>query len=194
MAGGMDTPSSSPSRAGAKELSRIGDPSPSPPTERERGFEIERLVERLAAECDGRGYTLAVAESCTGGGLAAAITDRAGVSSFFLGGIVSYAVKTGLLGVPAEVLAEHGAVSEPTARAMASGVRARLGTDVGAGITGIAGPGGATPTKPVGLVHIAVATPHRVLARRDVWPGDRRDVRQASIRAALQLLLQALGQ
>jgi PncC family amidohydrolase len=157
--------------------------------------EIERLVEQLAAKCDRRGYTVALAESCTGGGLAAAITDRAGVSSFFLGGIVSYAdeVKSGLVGVPPEVLAENGAVSEPTARAMAAGVRARLGADLGVGITGIAGPGGATATKPVGLVHIAVAGPDAILARRDVWPGDRRDVRQASIRAALELLLDAIG-
>jgi PncC family amidohydrolase len=149
------------------------------------------LVESLAEACDRAGFTLAVAESCTGGSLAAAITERAGVSSFFLGGVVSYSneVKEALLGVPANVLAEHGAVSEPTARAMAEGVQSRLGTDLGVGITGIAGPGGATPDKPVGLVFIGVSTPVRTVVRRDVWPGDRAAVRAASVRAALELLV-----
>ena len=117
------------------------------------------------------------------------------MSAFFLGGIVSYAdeVKEALLGVPAAVLAEHGAVSEPTARAMAEGVRRRLGADVGVGITGIAGPGGATATKPVGLVHIAVATPAGVEARRDVWSDGRTEVRSASVKAALQMVLEAIS-
>ena len=151
------------------------------------------LVEQLAARFADRGYTLAVAESCTGGSLAAAITDLAGVSLFFMGGVVSYAdeVKQSLLGVPAEVLVAHGAVSEPTARAMAEGIRGRLGAHVGVGITGIAGPGGATPTKPVGLVFIAVATPEGTRVRRDVWPGSRADIRRASVNAALELTLEA---
>jgi nicotinamide-nucleotide amidase len=123
--------------------------------------------------------------------LAAAITDLPGVSSFFLGGIVSYAdeVKESLLGVPASVLLDHGAVSEPTARAMASGVRHRLGADVGVGITGIAGPGGATADKPVGLVYLAVETPSATRIRRDVWAGDRAAVRRASVEAAIDLVL-----
>src|SRR2546423_7226673 len=102
------------------------------------------LVERIAEAFDQRGLTLGLAESCTGGSLAAAITDRPGVSSFFLGGVVSYAneVKESMLGVPAAVLDQYGAVSEPTARAMADGVRARLGVDVAVSITGIAGPDG----------------------------------------------------
>ena len=155
---------------------------------------IAERVAELARAFDRLGYRLAVAESCTGGGLAAAITDLPGVSSFFLGGIVSYAdeVKRDLLAVPGEVLAEHGAVSEPTARAMASGVRQRLGVDVGVGVTGIAGPDGATPGKPVGLVYIAVATPVGARARRDVWPGDRAAVRRASVLAALDLVLEAI--
>jgi PncC family amidohydrolase len=158
--------------------------------------DLTGLVRALAAACDQRGVTLATAESCTGGGVATAITDLPGVSSFFLGGIVSYAneVKERLLGVPADVLAEHGAVSEPTARAMATGVREALGADVGISTTGIAGPDGATATKPVGLVYIAVATPDTTLVRRDVWPGSRADVRLATVRAALELALQALGQ
>ncbi len=156
--------------------------------------DLTELVRSLADVCDGRGLTLAVAESCTGGALAAAITDLPGVSSFFLGGIVSYAneVKRELLAVPADVLAKQGAVSEETARAMAEGVRARIGADVGLSTTGIAGPGGETPTKPVGLVYIAASTPERTLVRRDVWPGDRAAVRTASVRAALELAMQAL--
>lgn len=156
--------------------------------------EIARLVESVAAEFDRRSYSLAVAESCTGGSLAAAITDRPGVSSFFLGGAVTYAneVKEALVGVPSEVLAKHGAVSDPAARAMATGVRERIGATVGVGITGIAGPEGGSPEKPVGLVHIAVATPDRVVARRDVWSGDRAQIRRASVRAALELVVQAV--
>lgn len=155
--------------------------------------DVPSLVAKLAARMDTLGYRLAVAESCTGGLLAAAITDLVGVSSFFLGGVVTYAdeVKQELLGVPREILSQHGAVSEPTARAMAAGVRQRLGSDVGIGITGIAGPGGATPSKPVGLVYIAVATPRQTVCRKDVWPGDRGAVRDASVRAALRLTLAA---
>jgi PncC family amidohydrolase len=135
-----------------------------------------------------------VAESCTGGSLAAAITDLAGVSSFFLGGIVSYAneVKQALLDVPEQVLREHGAVSAQTARAMAAGVRRRLSADVGISVTGIAGPGGATAGKPVGLVYIGVATPMAENIRRDIWHGDRAEVRAASVRAALELALRTL--
>jgi PncC family amidohydrolase len=157
--------------------------------------DVASLVERLAVALDQRGYKLAVAESCTGGQLAGAITDLAGVSSFFLGGVVSYSdeVKHQLLGVPRDVLAEHGAVSEPVARAMASGARQQLAGDVGVGITGIAGPGGATDRKPVGLVYIAVAAPGQTVCRQDVWPGDRRAVREASVRAALRLVLDTVG-
>lgn len=156
----------------------------------------EKLVKALAEICERRGYRLAVAESCTGGSLAAAITDLPGVSSFFLGAIISYSddVKRHLLGVPPEVLAEHGAVSEPTARAMAAGVRERLGADVGISVTGIAGPTGATPTKPVGLVYVGVATPQKTVVRTDVWPGSRAEIRAASVQAALELGLEALQQ
>jgi PncC family amidohydrolase len=157
---------------------------------------VPKLVEEVAAECTARGYSLATAESCTGGGLAAAITDLAGVSSFFLGGVVSYAneVKMALLEVPEKVLATDGAVSEPTALAMASGVRKLLHTDVGVGITGIAGPGGETPTKPVGLVYVSVATPTRSIVRHTVWPGNRAAVRASSVQAALEMILEALDQ
>src|SRR5579862_1149004 len=129
-------------------------------------------VEELAFALEAHHYDLAVAESCTGGQLAAAITDLPGASSFFLGGVVAYSndLKERLLGVPSTTLREHGAVSEETARAMAEGIRARAGSAIGVSTTGIAGPAGETETKPVGLVHIAVATPGGVMVRQDVWP------------------------
>jgi nicotinamide-nucleotide amidase len=164
--------------------------TPTPIAQEER-----QLLSLLAEGLDLRGLTLAVAESCTGGLLAATITERPGVSSFFLGGVISYSnqVKIDQLAVPADVLDSKGAVSEETARAMADGVRSRFGADLGVGITGIAGPGGATTGKPVGLVHIAVAAPAGLLARQDVWVGDRSQVRRASVRAALALLLSSVG-
>lgn len=104
--------------------------------------------------------TLAVAESCTGGLISKRITDVAGASEIYLGGVVAYAneVKTALLGVDPETLKKFGAVSEQTAAEMARGVRLRLGSDIGISTTGIAGPGGGTPEKPVGLVYIGVST------------------------------------
>src|SRR6185295_16284796 len=107
------------------------------------------------------GATLTAAESCTGGLFSQRITSVAGSSDYFLGGAVTYSneLKTQLVGVPADMIAEYGAVSEPVARAMAEGVRTHLGSDWGVGITGVAGPGGGTPEKPVGTVHVAVAGP-----------------------------------
>ena len=106
-------------------------------------------------------HTLAVAESCTAGGLGAALAAVPGASDVFLGGVIAYAnrVKQELLGVPAELLASHGAVSDPVAQAMAAGVRRATGADWALAITGVAGPAGGTAEKPVGLVHIAVAGP-----------------------------------
>ncbi len=160
--------------------------------------EEERLIYTRAAELGKRlrerALTLAVAESCTGGGLADAITDVAGSSDYFLGGVVSYSndAKERLLGVNPAELAAHGAVSEPVARSMAEGVRRALGADLGVGITGIAGPGGGTVEKPVGLVYIALAAPDRVVARRHVWSEDRIGNKRLSVAAALDLLLEAL--
>jgi nicotinamide-nucleotide amidase len=141
------------------------------------------------------GATLTVAESCTGGLLAERITRVAGSSDYFLGGAVTYTneLKTQVLGVPAEMLAGDGAVSEPVARAMAEGVRRVFHSDYGVGITGVAGPGGGSEAKPVGTVHIAVAGPYgRAEHRRVRFPGDRERVRAQSAQLALELLRRML--
>lgn len=150
----------------------------------------------ILAAMQARGLTLATAESCTGGLIAAALTAIAGSSATVLGGFVVYSngMKTAVLGVPETVLAAHGAVSEPVARAMAEGALARAGADIAVSCTGIAGPGGATPGKPVGLVHMAAARmgrPTLHLAR--VFPGDRAAVRAATVDAALGLVRRMLG-
>jgi nicotinamide-nucleotide amidase len=142
------------------------------------------------------GATLSVSESCTGGLLAKRLTDVPGSSDYFLGGVVTYTnrLKTEMVGVPVELLAEHGAVSEPVARAMAEGVRRALGSDWGIGVTGVAGPGGGSETKPVGMVHIAVAGPGagEVEHRKVRFPGDRDMVRRQSAQLALEVLRRRL--
>ncbi len=150
------------------------------------------IVSRLAA----RGETLALAESCTGGLVAELVTSVPGASDVFPLGVVAYAndAKTALLGVGPELLAAHGAVSEPVARAMAEGARALSGATWAAAVTGIAGPGGGTPEKPVGTVHLAIAGPAgtQTWARR--FPGDRDRVRKTSaydVLNQLRLLLRA---
>ena len=158
----------------------------------------ERLVElarRLFDVCVERGLTVATAESCTGGLVAHAITEIAGSSAYYLGGFVTYAddVKRDQLGVGAELLAAHGAVSAQVARAMAEGARTRLGTDLAVAITGIAGPGGGSDEKPVGLTYVAVADGTAVDVRRHLWPGDRSANKRDSAVAALELLLDRLG-
>jgi PncC family amidohydrolase len=148
--------------------------------------EAQRLGELLRA----RGLRIAVAESCTGGLLGAALTAVPGSSDYVLGGVIAYAnaVKTALLGVPAELLAAHGAVSEEVARAMAEGVRARLGAALGAGITGVAGPTADAGSKPAGLIHVAVAGPGgSVRALRLIDDHGREGNRAAAVRAALRL-------
>jgi nicotinamide-nucleotide amidase len=125
------------------------------------GADDDSLASVVLEQLRQRGQTLAVAESCTGGGLGAALAAVPGASEVFLGGVIAYAnaVKQGLLGVAAELLAAHGAVSDPVAQAMAEGARRVTGADWALAVTGIAGPGGGSPEKPVGLVHIAVAGP-----------------------------------
>jgi nicotinamide-nucleotide amidase len=142
---------------------------------------------RVADSLLQRGWWLATAESCTGGALAAACTDRAGASAWLGCGWVTYsnAAKTALLGVPAPLIAQHGAVSEPVARAMAEGALARAQAQVAVAVTGIAGPGGGTVTKPVGTVWVAWAFAGRTDAVCHRFSGDRQAVRQATVAAAL---------
>lgn len=150
------------------------------------------LAERLQGLCLGRQLTLAVAESCTGGLVAATITEIAGSSGYFRGGVVAYAneVKTALLDVPAEMLVAHGAVSAQVARAMALGVRERLGVTLAASVTGVAGPDGGTVEKPVGLTYIGLADAGMADVRRFVWAGDRAANRHDSVRAVLRWLIE----
>lgn len=150
----------------------------------------------LLAAMEARGLTLATAESCTGGLIAAALTAIPGSSAVVTRGYVTYSndAKAEELGVPAEVLARLGAVSEETARAMAEGARARAGVDLALSCTGIAGPGGATPSKPVGLVFIAAARlGAETRVQRHVFPGDRTAVRAATVAEALALAARMLG-
>jgi nicotinamide-nucleotide amidase len=155
----------------------------------------ERAVEELVLEaCRASGVTLAAAESCTGGLISARLTDVPGASDVFLGGVVAYSdeAKRTQLDVPDEILERHGAVSTETALAMASGARRRFGADVSVGVTGIAGPGGGTPEKPVGLVHVAVASPQGEATENVVLPGDREAVRVRATALALHMLRRLL--
>jgi PncC family amidohydrolase len=151
---------------------------------------VETVHRLLAA----RGATLAVAESLTGGMLASALTDVAGASATFAGGVVAYAtrLKSALLGVPLELLDRHGAVDPDVARAMAVGARERLGATYGASTTGVAGPA-TQDDRPVGTVHVAVATPELVRVRDHRFDGDRAAVRGAAAVAALDLLIDVLS-
>ena len=155
---------------------------------------VPELVRDLGAALQARDWRLAVAESCTGGGLGAAITDQPGSSMFFLGGVVAYdnRLKRTLLGVADETLAEFGAVSLRVAERMAAGCRLRLDADVAVSITGIAGPSGGSTDKPVGLVFIGVSTAAATTAARFVFSGDRADVRRQAVQAALHLALDAV--
>jgi competence/damage-inducible protein CinA-like protein len=148
------------------------------------------LDELVAAGFAERGLTVATAESCTGGLLAARLTERPGSSAWVLGGVTAYAnsAKEQLLDVPGSVLAEHGAVSPEVAAALAEGARARFGADVGVGVTGVAGPGGGTAEKPVGTVHLCVAGPDGQQLRALRLPGSRSAVRERSVIMAMHLL------
>ena len=146
----------------------------------------EALITELISLCKSRNLTLGFAESCTGGLVSSWLTEYAGVSSIYKGGVVSYAgtVKTAVLGVPKTLLKTHGEVSLPVARAMASGVRQAVGSTWGLGVTGIAGPGGGTPRKPVGTVCFGVSGPGLETACWQVFPdgGGRKDIqRQAAL-------------
>lgn len=151
------------------------------------------LAERLQGLCLGRGLTVALAESCTGGLVASIITDVAGSSGYFLGGVVSYSdeAKATLLDVPRPALDAHGAVSAQVALAMAAGVKRRFGSSLAASITGVAGPDGGSQEKPVGLTYVGLAGPSGVDVRRFQLTGDRDGNREAAARAALEWLIDA---
>ncbi len=152
---------------------------------------LPAVVGRMLRE---QGRTIATAESCTGGLIAEQITDVAGASDYFLGGVVAYsnAAKTALLGVPEALLEEHGAVSDPVIRAMAEGVYERFGADFGVATSGISGPGGGSPEKPVGLVHVALASAEGTHAEHFVFPLDRTRHRLLTARIALDWVRRAL--
>jgi len=156
--------------------------------------EIFSLATQVGERLQRQRRWLAVAESSTGGLLGAALTDVPGSSAYFLGGVISYAdrVKVDQLGVPAKLLHQYGAVSEPVAAAMADGVRQLMQADIGVSITGVAGPG-AEGSKPVGLTFIGIAA-STSSTHQFQWTGDRWDNRRRSVVAALELLVQALEQ
>lgn len=157
--------------------------------------EVDMLLEQqLGEELRRHKLTIAVAESCTGGLLASRITDVPGSSEYFLGGVIAYQneVKESLLRVPHAVIEAHGAVSSQTAEAMALGCRDLFACDIAVSVTGIAGPGGGSAQKPVGLVYIGLATSSGVIARRFQWNGDRIQNKEASARAAVEMILSAL--
>ena len=158
--------------------------------------DVQTLARQVIETAVARGLTIATAESCTGGLVAGTLTAIAGSSAVVECGFVTYsnAAKTGLLGVPAELIATHGAVSEPVARAMAEGAVARSAARLSVSVTGIAGPGGGSADKPVGLVHFSAVGPAGVIHTEHRF-GDvgREAVRLASVRVALGLLLDRLG-
>ena len=151
------------------------------------------LAERLQGICLGRGVTVALAESCTGGLVASTITSVPGSSGYFLGGVVSYSneAKEVLLDVSGATLAAHGAVSAQVAKAMAIGARARFGSSLAVSVTGIAGPDGGSDEKPVGLTYVGLANEAGADVRRFTLGGDRATNREAGARAALEWLIEA---
>ena len=155
---------------------------------------INELAQQVLERCRARKLMLATAESCTGGMIAAALTDIAGSSDVVERGFVTYsnAAKTQMLGVPADLIERVGAVSEEVARAMAAGALAHAPVDLAVAVTGIAGPGGGSAEKPVGLVHFGLARRgHPVEAEHHVFPGDRGAVRSATVKRALEMLRDA---
>ena len=158
--------------------------------------ELSALGERVATALGPRGLTLATAESCTGGLVGHVLTEVPGSSAWYAGGGVVYSddLKRQLAGVPDDLLRAHGAVSPEVAEALAVGIRQRVGTDVGISVTGIAGPTGGTPTKPVGLVYVGVADASGAVVEGHVWAGDRSANKRASVAAVLRCLLERVGE
>jgi len=153
-----------------------------------------RLEEVLGELLVARGLTIGVAESCTGGLVTSRLTDIAGSSRYVQASVITYSndAKTASIGVPASLIEEHGAVSEAVALAMADGIRAHARVDVGIGVTGIAGPGGGTPTKPVGMVAIAALTADETRARTFRFAGEREQVKFQASQAALDMVRRML--
>ena len=153
-----------------------------------------RLAANLVSALESKGLTCATAESCTGGGVGSAITSVAGSSAVFLGGVISYSndVKADVLGVSRDSLARVGAVSSEVASQMATGARRVIGSDLAVSLTGIAGPGGGSAEKPVGLVWFGLATPSGVSTQSRIFSGDRAAIRAAAVEHALCLLLSAV--
>jgi len=156
------------------------------------GDTLEKMLGEALAE---RHLSLAVMESCTGGLLAGRITDVAGSSAYFDRGVVCYSndAKTALAGVPASLIEQHGAVSEEVAGALARGIARESGAEVGLGVTGIAGPTGGTPEKPVGTVHLAAAAPEGEWHRKLALTGTRSSIRERSVASVLDLARRLLA-
>jgi len=157
---------------------------------------LGELARRLQERCLADGLTVATAESCTGGLVGHVLTEVPGSSGYYRGGVVSYAdqAKVELLDVPNVTLQAHGAVSAQVALAMAQGVRHRLHSDLAVAVTGIAGPGGGSDAKPVGLTYIAVADAAGEVVRRHLWSGNRSANKREAAAAAIRMLLERLGE
>jgi len=155
---------------------------------------MQLLLQKIGNIFNKKNWSLAVAESCTGGLLGDIITDLPGSSKFFLGGVIAYSnqVKLDLLKVSSEMLRTNGAVSPEVALSMSLGIRNLLNSSVGVAITGIAGPDGGSEEKPVGLVYIAVTTPYVEVEERFDFSGTRREIKIQAAKAALELIIQAL--
>ena len=153
------------------------------------------LAEKLGLLLKQHHLTITAAESCTGGLFLSTLTDISGSSAYVIGGVVTYSneAKQKLINVQESTLIAYGAVSEQTAKEMATGVKALFETDYAVSITGIAGPGGGTAEKPVGLVYIGIATPNDVQAHRYVWGGTRIENKQSSVEEAINLLIKIVG-
>jgi len=157
---------------------------------------LGELARRLQERCLADGLSVATAESCTGGLVGHILTEVPGSSGYYRGGIVSYAdqAKVELLDVPVATLEAHGAVSAQVALAMAQGVRHRLHSDLAVAVTGIAGPGGGSDAKPVGLTYVAVADAAGEVVRRHLWSGNRAANKREAAATAIGLLLERLGE
>ncbi|MEA1926779.1 MAG: CinA family protein [Candidatus Auribacterota bacterium] len=151
---------------------------------------MKSLLQQLADICRRKSWPLAVAESCTGGMLGDMITSLPGSSGFFLGGVIAYSdqVKLNLLKIPEGLLKKNGAVSPEVALSMSRGIKELLGASIGVAITGIAGPGGGSQKKPVGLVFISVITPESEIVERFNFSGNRREIKTSATKAAIELL------